>query len=185
MTSSSFTKAVGVIAELNVIVGVQDQADHFRQEFVTPDGQTQRTLFPVALQDVDPTRRSPLIPLGAQRLDDGINLFQRYGINGFLIDAFCRGTCVLGLSVSGQVEMLVEQLSIDTRQRQSSFASFTEKSQVRSGGLHFACLSVYGLPDTFPVHRDQRCTLAYLRRLPLHWFGQLLWGFRRLAPRGV
>ena len=38
MTSSSFTKAMGVIAELNVVVGVQDQADHFRQEFVTPDG---------------------------------------------------------------------------------------------------------------------------------------------------
>ena len=33
MTSSSFTKAMGVITELNVVVGVQDQADHFRQEF--------------------------------------------------------------------------------------------------------------------------------------------------------
>ena len=47
VTSSSFTKAMGVIAELNVVVGIQDQAHHFRQEFVTPDGQAQRTLFPI------------------------------------------------------------------------------------------------------------------------------------------
>jgi hypothetical protein len=79
------------------------------------------------------------------------------------------GPDLIDLSVSRQVELLVEQLSIDALQRQSSFASFTEKSQVRVGTLHCACLSVYGLLDTFPVHRDRRCTLASLRRLPLRW----------------
>ena len=61
----------------------------------------------------------------------------------------------VNLAVSGQIELLVEELSIHPSQRQSSFASFTEKSQVRVGGLHCACLSVYGLLDTFPVHRDR------------------------------
>jgi len=40
MASSFLPKSVGVGAELNIVVGVQDQPDHFCQEFVAPDGQS-------------------------------------------------------------------------------------------------------------------------------------------------
>ena len=40
VTSSSFPKSMGMRAELNVIIGVQDQPNDFREEFVAPDGQS-------------------------------------------------------------------------------------------------------------------------------------------------
>jgi len=44
VTSSSLPKSVRVWAELNVVIGVQDQPNHFRYQFVTPDGHIHSTL---------------------------------------------------------------------------------------------------------------------------------------------
>jgi hypothetical protein len=90
--------------------------------------------------------------LRAQSADDVLSLLERHAINGFRSDAFGRRASIaVNLAISGQGEISVKQLSIDSRERESVFASFAEKSQVRIGRLHFACLCVYGLLDPLDV----------------------------------
>jgi len=88
--------------ELGVVIGVQDQPDDFRQEFVAPDGEPKRALFPVPLGYVDSACWLPLIPFRAQRADDVLYLLQRHGINGFRSDPFGGRTSIaVNLAIGG------------------------------------------------------------------------------------
>src|SRR5690348_17682824 len=97
---------MSVRAELNVVVGIQDQPDHFRQEFVAPDGEPKWALFSVPLGYVGSACWLPLIPFRAQSADDVLYLLERHGINGFRGDAFGgRASIAVNLAISGQVEI--------------------------------------------------------------------------------
>ena len=127
VTSSSFPKSVRVWAELNVVIGVQDQPDHFRQELVAPDGQSERSLFPVPLGDVGSACWLPLIPFEAQSTYDVLYPLERHAINGFRGHAFGgRASVAIDLAIGGQVKVLVEQLSVDSRERESLFVTLSK-----------------------------------------------------------
>ena len=92
-------------------------------------------------------------------------------------------------TVVNKVEVSVEQLSIHSVHWQALLAAFSEKSQVRFGGLHCACLRVYELLDTFPAYLYQGYALALFQELPLPRFrtslsfSLVLWGFCRHETR--
>ncbi len=186
MTAASLAEAMRVVAKLAVIVGREYHADDFREEFVTPNWQAKWPFFPIPLQDVDAFRWLPLIPFGTKRLDDRLDLLDGHRINGLAGYPSGHRSCVpVELSVSRQVQVGVEQLSIDALEWQAFLATFSEKSQVRFGALHCACLRVYELLDTFPAHLYQGCALALFQELPLpskksvcRLFLSVLWGFR-------
>jgi len=88
VASSSFPKSMRMRAELNVVIGVQDQPDHFCQKLVAPDGQAKRTLFPIPLCNVGSSCWLPLIPFQAQCANDVLYFFKGHGIHGFFSDPF-------------------------------------------------------------------------------------------------
>src|SRR5690348_9232058 len=72
-------------------------------------------------------------------------------------------TCYTPPSLSGFKSFDRDKLGTHEIFQQSQYHlihSFFTADAAHVGGLHCACLSVYGLLDTFPVHRDQRYTLA-------------------------
>src|SRR5579884_3763322 len=63
MTTASRSKAVGMIAELRLVIRFQQGAYHFLQQFVGPRGQAQCALLGRAfLLDVDASHRGPAVP---------------------------------------------------------------------------------------------------------------------------
>jgi len=63
------------------------------------------------------------------------------------------GLDLVNFAVGGEVQVPIKQLSIYSLKWQTSFASLSEKSQIRVSCLHFACLYVCELLDTSPARR--------------------------------
>ena len=97
-----------------------------------------------------------------------LNGAQRHSINRVFVDTGSENACVsIDFAVGFEVQVSVEQLSVDTLERQTLFASLMNQFQVNVGVLHCAYLSLVKLYDTSPVLLYQGSTLAYFRKLPL------------------
>src|SRR6266571_6330989 len=168
MAPPPFSEAVGMVAERRLKVSAQDHSDHFSEQFVRPNGQAERTLFSVLFRDVDASCWLPVIAFISQGFNDRINFLQRHCVYGVLVDSGSESTRVsIDFAVGFEVQVSVEQLSVDTLERQTLFASLMNQFQVNVGVLHCAYLSLVKLYATSPVLLYQGSTLAYFRKLPL------------------
>jgi hypothetical protein len=77
------------------------------------------------------------------------------------------GLDLIDFAIGFEVQVSVEQLSVDPFERQTLFASLMNQFQVNVGVLHCAYLSLVKLYDTSPALLYQGNALAYFRRLPL------------------
>ena len=140
---------VGVIGELRLVVRLQQQADHFAEQLVRPRRQTQRPLFPVLLGNVASPDGPKPVALVTHRVDDALDLGRRHAVRGFRVGSGRHRSFVgVDASVGQQIQLRVEQLSIDPFQRQTVPAAFTEDIQDRFGVLHYAYLAVLRCPAT-------------------------------------
>ena len=124
-----------------LVVGLQQQAHHLADEFVRPRRQPERTKPPVLFGDVDPPYWREPVALVAHRLDDGVDLLHGHAVRGFLRGPWCHRPVVgVDATVGQQIQLRVEQLSIQFVARQAFPAALTEDTQYRVGVLHFAYL---------------------------------------------
>src|SRR5262245_40298182 len=167
VTTSAGPKAVRMRAELRLVVGVQQGAQHFLQQFVRPGRYPERSHLPRLFGDIRPPDRGPSIALQAQRVNERIDLPQRHGIHGFRRRARGHRTVVaVDPPVGTKVEVAVVQLPIDVLQRQPSSATFTNDSQNRVGVSHLAYLDVLVVgPPVSLRHVDGSPVRGLLRRL--------------------
>jgi hypothetical protein len=137
------------VRELRLVIRLQQQADHFAEQLVRPRRQTQRPLLPVLLGNVAPPDRPKPKTLVTHRVDDALDLGQRHAVRGFRVGSG-RHRPLVGVDapVGQQIQLRVEQLSIDPFQRQTLPAAFTEDIQNRFGVLHYAYLAALRCPAT-------------------------------------
>ena len=76
----------------------------------------------------------------------------------------------IDLPVGHQIEVFVEQQSVDPFYWQSPFASLTDESEDSVGSSHLAYLLSGFSSVTYPAPLSHREALASLRRLPLRWY---------------
>src|SRR5260370_39880132 len=76
MASPFFAKAMRVFAKCPIKVGIQDHSHNLSEEFVAPNGYTERSLFPVFLQYVGSSCWLPLVSFLLQCSNDGLKGFQ-------------------------------------------------------------------------------------------------------------
>ncbi len=131
MTPTTWAEPVGAIGELRLVIRLQQRTDHFLQQFVRPRRQTQRALLRrVFLVDVSPPCRGPPVALVPQRFDDRLNLSQAHAVHGLRIGAGRHGTVIaVDLPVCTQIKLRIEQVPIQSLQRQSSLAAFVDDLQ--------------------------------------------------------
>ncbi len=136
------TEPVGTRGEPRLVVGLQQQANHFTDELVRPRRQAQRPqLRPLLLGDVDAPRGQEPVALVAHRINDATDLAHRHAVSGFPVGPGRHGAVVgVDTSVGHQVQARVEQLSIQLGTRQTTFAALTQDIQYRFGVLHYAYL---------------------------------------------
>src|SRR5919201_5052260 len=143
VAAASRAEPVRTVGELHVVVRVKQQAYHLGQHFVRPARQPQRTPLPIAFRDVGAFDWSPPPPFGTNRGDDVADLVQGHAIRSLSADprSHCTRVGVQPL-VGQQIQLWVEQLSVQPLQRQAAPAALTEDTQYRFGVLHFAYLLV-------------------------------------------
>jgi hypothetical protein len=141
MAAPAGAKPVGPIGERRFVVGLQQQAHHLPDELVRPGRQSQRARLPVLFRDMHPPHRTKPVALVAHRIDDATDLAQRHAVDGFLGDPRAHRTLVgVDAPVGQQIQLRVEQLSIQLRARQTTLAALTQDTQNRFGALHYAYL---------------------------------------------
>jgi hypothetical protein len=160
---------MGPGGEPRLVVGLQQQAHHLADEFVRPGGQAQRTPLPVLLGNPRPLDRAEAVALMAQRIDDATDLAQRHAVHGLRAGPGRHRTLIgVDTPVGQQVQLRVEQLSIQLIQRQATPAAFTQDTQHRFGVLHFAYLPISVMSDHLrrrhrcPSRRSCPCGVTYL-----------------------
>ena len=90
-----------------------------------------------------PPGRGESVALVAHRVDDRVDPFLGHAVRGFLSGPR-RHRALVGVDapVGQQIQLPVEQLSIQFLARQATPAAFTENTEHRFGALHFAYLPV-------------------------------------------
>src|SRR5262245_7191502 len=66
------SESMRAVAELRLVVRLQQLPHNFLQQLVGPRGHAERTQLSGLLRNVDPPHRRPSIPLEAQRIDDAL-----------------------------------------------------------------------------------------------------------------
>ncbi len=142
------TESMGSIGERRLVVRLQQQADHLPDELVRPGRQAQRTRTSVLLRDVHAPDRPEAVALVAHRLDDPVDLPLGHAVHGLRRDPG-RHRAMIGVdaTVGQQIQLRVEQLSIQFVARQATPAALTQDTQHRCGALHFAYLPMSGCPN--------------------------------------
>src|SRR5450631_352479 len=124
-------------------VGFQDQSYDFRKQFVAPNGHSQRALLSILTGNIHPSCWFPPISFISHCIYDGIDLFQRHPVWGLLSHSFGHRSCIpINFSVRDEIEISVEELSVDAFDRQPLSASLGKKVQIHLGVLHCAYLLV-------------------------------------------
>lgn len=114
MTSPSFTEAMRVFAECLVEVGVQDHSHNLSKKFVTPNGYTERPLFPVFLQNVGSSCWLPLVSFLLQCSNDGLKGLKPGAVSRFFRHAGRhRASISVDSTVGSEVQVCVVQLPVD------------------------------------------------------------------------
>lgn len=149
VAAPSGSEPVRAGGERRLVVCLQQQAHHLTDELVRPGRQAQRTQFPVLFLDIHASNWGEPVALVAHRLDDGTDLLHGRAVRGFWCGAGCHRP-VVGVDppVRQQIQLRVEQLSIQLGTRQTLPAAFAEDTKYRFGVLHFAYVPVLRCPIT-------------------------------------
>src|SRR5438067_11495030 len=151
MTASPWPESVGPVGERRFVVRLQQQADHFADEFVRPGRQSQRAGLPVLLRDVDPPDGGESVALVTHRRDDTADLRLGHAVHGLLCDPGSHRAVVgVDAPVGQQIQLRIEQLSIQFVKRQATPAALTQDTQHRCGALHYTYLPIWWCPITWP-----------------------------------
>src|SRR5262245_51119593 len=135
-----------MIGKPDVVVRLQQQAHHLGDDLVRPGRQAQRPLLSVLLWNVDPLDRSPPVALTAQCDDDRADLLQGHAVRGLTCDPWRHRPVVrVDAPIGHQLQLRIEQWSIQPFEWQSSFTALADDVRHRFGALHYACLPS---PDT-------------------------------------
>src|SRR5205823_3781010 len=103
------------------------------------------------LRNVDTSYRFKSVTLMAHRIDDAVDLVRRRAVRGLPIGPGRHRTLVgVDASVGQKVQLRVEQLTVQLIQRQATPPAITEDIQYRFGVLHYAYLSAFEYPVTWP-----------------------------------
>src|SRR6266545_5646765 len=126
VAAATWAESVGAVGELHVVVRVEQQAYHLGQQLVRPARQPQRAPLPVAFRDIGALDWSPPPPFSTNRGDDVADLVQGHAIHSLSGDPRRHRTRV-GVQplVGHQIQLWVEQLSIQPLQRQAAPAALT------------------------------------------------------------
>src|SRR5215210_273654 len=135
-------ETVRSVAELRLVIRLQDEADHLLHQLVRPRRDTERAqLVRAWFLDVDAPGRPPPVAFVTQSARDRLDLGQRHPIGGFSSRAWGESTIVaVDLLVGGEVQLGVEQESVDALQGQSPPAPLADDAQDRFGFTHLAHL---------------------------------------------
>src|SRR5262249_31079600 len=107
-------EAVGPVAELRLVIRVQDGPHHLLQQLVRPAGDAQRTQLPSFLRYVRPPCGRPSIPLPPESVDDVRDPPHGHPIRGLVGRPPGQSTAVaVDPPVGPQVQVLVEESSVD------------------------------------------------------------------------
>jgi len=147
---------VGVVGEPWLVVRLQQETDHFANEFVRPGRQAQWTFSSVLLRDVGPSGWLEPVAFAAHRVDDASDPRHGHAVRGFSVGPGCHRPLVgVDVPVGHQVQAGVEQLPVQFIARQASPTAFTEDTQHRFGVLQFrippGCVNVRSPGPLRPV----------------------------------
>src|SRR5213076_1174044 len=99
-------------------------------QLIGPRGKTQWSRSRRLLGDFDPTSRRPYISLRFESFDDIVDLGYRHAIGGVRSYTVCHGSGVtVDCAVAPEIQVLVEQLSINSLKRKPPFSSVAADSQ--------------------------------------------------------
>src|SRR6266480_798489 len=160
MAPAAFPEPMGLVRELRLIIRLQEQAHHLADQLAGPRRQSPGPQLPVLFRDIDAAGRSEPVPLIPHQLDDLVDLPLGHAIGGFLAGTRRHRPLVrVDAAVRQQVQILVEHLPVQLRERQALPAALAENAQYHCGFLHCACLLAwcYSSPVSLrPVVRFSR-----------------------------
>jgi site-specific DNA recombinase len=123
VATSFWPEPVGVEAEPWFVVWLQKRTQDFLKQLVAPCGNAQRSrpYLPVALVNLLSSDGSPLVSFELQQRDDFVDLLHSHPIHRLLGGSLrhCPGIAVEP-TVSAEIQLRVEQMFVDTLQRESS-----------------------------------------------------------------
>src|SRR5690348_11641919 len=112
---------------------------------------------PVLFRDVDAAGRGEPVPLVPHQLDDLVDLPLGHAIGGFLAGTRRHRPLVgVDAAVRQQVQVLVEHLPVQLRERQALPAALAENAQYHCGFLHYACLLAWCCSSPVPLRPVDR-----------------------------
>src|SRR5262249_17812940 len=115
----------------------------------------QRSFLPVLLGNVDTADRFESVALVAQRINDAFDLTQGHTIGGLAIRSGRQGPFVgVQTPIGEQIPLRVEQLPVESFQRQAAPSAFPQDIQYCFGLSHHAHLLAFGYPITWPPSPD-------------------------------
>ena len=129
MTPSPFSEPVRPAGEPRFVIRLKEQAHHLADQLVRPRRQPQRAQLPVLLRDPDAAGRGEPVPLAPHQPDDLIDQAIGHAVGGFLAGPR-RHRPLVGVdpAVGGQVQVSVEHLPVQLRQRQALPAALAENA---------------------------------------------------------
>src|SRR6266566_6901142 len=143
MTPSTLAEPVRLVRKPRLVIRLKEQAHHLADQLVRPRRQPQRAQLPVLLRDADAAGRVKPVPLAPHLPDDLIDQALGHAVGGFLAEPRRHRTLVgVDVAVSSQIQVLVEHLPVQLRQRQALPAALAENAQYHFGFLHSASLVI-------------------------------------------
>ena len=116
-----------MVGELRFVIRFKEQTHHFSHQFVRPGRQAERPTFPILLWDVNTPDGLESVALVAHRINDASDLTQRHVVRGLRIRPRRHGPLVgVQTPVGQQIQLRVEQLSVQFSTRQAAPAALTE-----------------------------------------------------------
>jgi hypothetical protein len=129
MTPSPLAEPVRPAGKPRLVIRLQKQAHHLADQLVRPRRQPQRAQLPVFLRDPDAAGRGEPVPLAPHLPDDLIDQVLGHAVGGFLAGPRRHRTLVgVDVAIGQQVQLPVEHLPVQLRQRQALPAALTENA---------------------------------------------------------
>src|SRR5262249_41710991 len=120
-------------------------------------GKAEGAELPVLFRDIDAAGRGEPGPLVPHQLDDLVDRALGHAIGGSLAGAWRHRPLVgVDVAIRQQVQVLVEHLPVQLRERQALPATLAENAQYHCGFLHCACLLAWCCSSPVPLRPVDR-----------------------------
>jgi hypothetical protein len=154
MASPVGPEAVRVGAESLFVVWLKQRPQDFLNKFIAPGWNPQRSCTSFRLGDLRPADWGPVVSFLPQQVDDALDLLETHPIHRLLSGALCRRSGVtVNLAVGPEEQLRVEQMFVDTFQREPSGPSLLMDGQDGVGSAHHTHLHVCSSDPPGPLRR--------------------------------